>query len=121
MQTRTTISVIITNYNYERYIGSAIDSVIAQTRPADEIIVIDDGSTDRSRERIEAYGDKVRAIFQPNQGIKVISNTGYRISNGSVVLYLDADEHPLSNGYRAGRTGISPRGRQSPIRPRHHR
>ncbi len=92
MQTRTTISVIITNYNYERYIGSAIDSVIAQTRPADEIIVIDDGSTDRSRERIEAYGDKVRAIFQPNQGIKVISNTGYRISNGSVVLYLDADD-----------------------------
>jgi len=92
MQTKTTISVIITNYNYERYIGGAIDSVIAQTRPADEIIVIDDGSTDGSRERIEAYGDKVRAVFQTNQGIKVISNTGYRISSGSVVLYLDADD-----------------------------
>jgi glycosyltransferase involved in cell wall biosynthesis len=92
MQAKHTISVIITNYNYERYVGGAIDSVLAQTRPADEIIVIDDGSTDRSRERIELYGEKVRAFFQENQGIKAISNTGYRISKGSIVLYLDADD-----------------------------
>lgn len=59
MHANNTISVIITNYNYERYVGGAIDSVIAQTRSADEIIVIDDGSTDRSRERIASYGDKI--------------------------------------------------------------
>ena len=88
----TTISVIITNYNYEEYIGTAIDSVIAQTRPADEIIVIDDGSTDGSRERILSYGSRVRAIFQKNQGIKVISNTGYELAKGSAILYLDADD-----------------------------
>jgi glycosyltransferase involved in cell wall biosynthesis len=92
MQAENTISVIITNYNYERYVGGAIDSVLAQTRPADEIIVIDDGSTDRSRERIVSYGDKVQAVFQENQGIKAISNTGYRIAKGSLVLYLDADD-----------------------------
>jgi glycosyltransferase involved in cell wall biosynthesis len=92
MQAKTTISVIITSYNYERYVGGAIDSVLAQTRPADEIIVIDDGSTDRSRERLESYGDRVQAIFQQNQGIKAISNTGYRLSTGSIVLYLDADD-----------------------------
>ena len=92
MHSNNTISVIITNYNYERYVGGAIDSVIAQTRSADEIIVIDDGSTDRSRERIASYGDKIQSVFQENQGIKAISNTGYRIAKGSLVLYLDADD-----------------------------
>jgi len=79
-----TISVIITNYNYEQYVGIAIDSVIAQTRQADEIIVIDDGSSDRSRERITSYGDRVKAVFQ--------KNTGYKIAKGSLILYLDADD-----------------------------
>jgi glycosyltransferase involved in cell wall biosynthesis len=88
----TTISVIITNYNYEQYVGTAIDSVIGQTRPADEIIVIDDGSTDGSRDRILSYGSRVRTMFQKNQGIKVISNTGYELSKGSIILYLDADD-----------------------------
>lgn len=87
-----TISVIITNYNYDNYVGIAINSVIAQSRQADEIIVIDDGSTDRSRERIESYGTKIRAIFQKNQGIRKVSNTGYEICRGSIVLYLDADD-----------------------------
>jgi hypothetical protein len=87
-----TISVIITNYNYDNYVGVAINSVIAQTRQADEIIVIDDGSTDRSRQRIESYGAKIHAVFQENQGIKKVSNTGYEICRGSIILYLDADD-----------------------------
>jgi glycosyltransferase involved in cell wall biosynthesis len=111
MQARNTISVIITNYNYERYVGGAIDSVLAQTRTADEIIVIDDGSTDRSRERIESYGDRVQAVFQENQGIKAISNSGYRIASGSIVLYLDADDllYPtaLEMVERAYRPGVA--------------
>lgn len=87
-----TISVIITNYNYEQYVGDAIDSVLKQTRKADEIIVLDDGSTDRSRERITAYGDAVKAVFQSNQGIKAVSNTAYSLSTGMLVIYLDADD-----------------------------
>jgi glycosyltransferase involved in cell wall biosynthesis len=86
------ISVIITNYNYEQYVGDAIESVLKQTRKADEIIALDDGSTDRSRERIAAYGDQVKAVFQPNQGIKAVSNTAYSLSTGMLVIYLDADD-----------------------------
>jgi len=87
-----TISVIITNYNYEQYVGIAIDSALAQTRRPDEIIVIDDGSSDRSRERILSYGPQLRAILQENQGIRKVSNTGYENCSGSIVLYLDADD-----------------------------
>ena len=89
---RVTISVIITNYNYEQFVGDAIDSVLGQTRPADEIIVLDDGSTDGSRDRISSYGDSIRTIYQPNEGIKAISNTGYATSSGALVIYLDADD-----------------------------
>jgi glycosyltransferase involved in cell wall biosynthesis len=88
----STISVIISNYNYEQYVGAAIDSVLAQTRPADEIIVLDDGSTDGSRAVIESYGNQVRAIFQENEGIKTIRNTGYTHSTGGFVIFLDADD-----------------------------
>jgi glycosyltransferase involved in cell wall biosynthesis len=87
-----TISVIITNYNYEQYVGSAIDSVLGQSRSADEIIVIDDGSTDGSRERISSYGNRITAIYQSNEGIKAVSNTGYAESSGALVMYLDADD-----------------------------
>jgi len=87
-----TISVIITNYNYEKYIGAAIDSVLAQIRPADEVIVLDDESTDRSPEIIKSYGNRIRAIFQKNEGIPSIWNTGYAYSKGSLVIFLDADD-----------------------------
>lgn len=59
-----TISVIITNYNYDHYVGVAINSVIAQTRQADEIIVIDDGSTDQSRERIDLTAPRSARCFK---------------------------------------------------------
>ena len=87
-----TISVVITSYNYEQFIGAAIESVLSQTRLPDEIIVIDDGSTDGSRALIEAYGDRVRAIFQKNEGIPAIWNTGYAYTSGDLVMFFDADD-----------------------------
>lgn len=89
---RASISVIITCYNYEQFVGAAIDSVLNQTRLADEIIVVDDGSTDGSREVISHYGDRVRPVFQKNEGIKAVSNRGYAESRCDIVLYLDADD-----------------------------
>jgi glycosyltransferase involved in cell wall biosynthesis len=86
------ISLIITNYNYEAYVGNAITSVLHQTRPADEIIVIDDGSTDGSREVIGAFGDQVKAIFVENQGVQQIYNTGFAHARGAIIMYLDADD-----------------------------
>ena len=67
-----TVSVVIPAYNAEEYVGRAIDSVLAQTRQPEEIIVVDDGSTDNTTEVIESYGSKVRFIRQePVEGQRV--------------------------------------------------
>jgi len=60
------LSVIIPNYNYDQYVGAAIESALAIDWPDVEIIVVDDGSTDNSRAVIEAFGSKITAIFQEN-------------------------------------------------------
>lgn len=86
------ISIVITVYNYERYVGLAIDSALNQTRPADEIIVVDDGSIDGSRQIIAGYGDRIRAIFQANQGNIAAFEAGYREATGDVLMFLDADD-----------------------------
>ncbi|MGY4344816.1 glycosyltransferase involved in cell wall biosynthesis [Bradyrhizobium sp. GM7.3] len=86
------ISIVITVYNYERYVGLAVDSALNQTRPADEIVVVDDGSIDGSRQIIAGYGDKIRAIFQANQGNIAAFEVGYREATGDVLLFLDADD-----------------------------
>ncbi|MCY7286429.1 MAG: glycosyltransferase, partial [Cyanobacteria bacterium CAN_BIN43] len=60
------VSIIINNYNYDRFLVQAIDSALSQTYPHVEVIVVDDGSTDRSREIITSYGDRLMSIFQDN-------------------------------------------------------
>jgi hypothetical protein len=89
------IAVIVTCYNYEAYVGDAIDSLLAQTRQADEIIVVDDGSTDNSRAVIGTYGDRVRPILQQNQGHIDARINGFLASRSDVILFLDADDRLL--------------------------
>lgn len=86
-----TVSVVIPCYNYEKYVGLAIDSVLAQRTPATEIIVVDDGSTDGSAAVIQARPG-VRYIRQENAGHVAAFNRGYRESHCEVVLFLDADD-----------------------------
>jgi glycosyltransferase involved in cell wall biosynthesis len=92
MSAPITISVVITCYNYGGYVGAAIESVLAQTRPADQIVVIDDGSTDDSGAVIAAFGPRITAIFKSNEGYKAAINQGFAVSRGDVVLFLDADD-----------------------------
>lgn len=85
-------SVIIPNYNNGATLARAIDSVLAQTTPAHEIIVIDDGSNDRSRQVAESYGGRVRYVYQDNAGVSAARNHGARLATGSWLAFLDADD-----------------------------
>ena len=85
------VSVVIPCYNYEKYVGLALDSVLAQRCAATEIIVVDDGSTDGSAAVIQARPG-VRYIRQDNAGHVAAFNRGYAESRGDVVLFLDADD-----------------------------
>jgi glycosyltransferase involved in cell wall biosynthesis len=87
------ISAVLIVYNLEAYVGQAIDSVLGQTRRADEIIVVDDCSTDRSAERIKAYGDKLRYLRMPkNSGALLAALHGVKTAGGDVVCMLDGDD-----------------------------
>jgi len=86
------VSVIIGNYNYGRFLTDAIDSALGQTYPCTEVIVVDDGSTDNSREVIAGYGNKITSILKPNGGMGSTCNSGFPRSGGDVVLFLDSDD-----------------------------
>ena len=105
------VSVIIDNFNYARFIRAAIDSALQQSYPHVEVIAVDDGSTDSSREVISSYGDRVSAIFKPNGGHASAFNAGFRASHGSIVMFLDADDALLPNAVeevvQAWRPGVA--------------
>ena len=86
------ISVIIPNYNGAKFLREAIDSALDQQGVELEVIVVDDGSTDTSRDVIESYGDRIRPIFQDNQGAPAARNAGLAIARGESVLFLDSDD-----------------------------
>lgn len=87
------LSVVIPSYNCERYLPLAIDSVLSQSRAADELIVIDDGSRDDSEALVRRrYGDRVRYVKQANAGPSAARNHGIRLASGDVIGLLDADD-----------------------------
>jgi glycosyltransferase involved in cell wall biosynthesis len=92
MNQRATITVIIPAYNCEQYIAQALDSVLGQTYPAHEIIVVDDGSTDGTRRALDAYGSQIIYIYQQNSGAAAARNTGIRRATGEFIAFLDADD-----------------------------
>ena len=91
---RLFISVVIAAYNSAAQIGRAIGSVLAQTRPADEIIVVDDGSTDATAEVVQSF-EAARLIRQANAGAAAARNAGIRAATGNWIAFLDADDEWL--------------------------
>ena len=96
-----TVSVIIPAYNQSRYLGQAIRSVLAQTYASFEIIVVDDGSTDDTRQVATGFADaRVRYVHQLNRGLSAARNTGIRHARGELLTFLDSDdlflEHKLA-------------------------
>jgi glycosyltransferase involved in cell wall biosynthesis len=86
------VSVVIPLFELADYVGEAIDSLLAQTRPIFEIIVVDDGSTDGGAEIAESYGAIVRVVRQEHKGIGAARNHGARIATGDLITFLDADD-----------------------------
>lgn len=85
------VSVIIPCYNHGRYLKDAFESVWTQSYPNIEIIVVDDGSTDNTREVTES-SNNVKYIYQSNQGLSAARNTGIKNSSGKFLVFLDADD-----------------------------
>jgi hypothetical protein len=93
------VSVIIPTYNYADYVGKAVYSVLNQTYRDLEVVVVDDGSTDHTAQKIEGLhqeDERVLYVYQPNGGASAARNAGFRAARGEIVAFLDADDafHP---------------------------
>ncbi len=86
------VSVIIATYNRANTICAAVDSVLEQTYPNIELIVVDDGSTDDTAEILNRYGDKIQVVYQDNAGPAVARNRGVELSSGEIIAFLDSDD-----------------------------
>lgn len=90
------VSILIPAFNSGNFIQETLESVLAQTFPNIEIIVVDDGSTDDTRQKVLAFGERIKYIYQPNGGIASARNRGMALARGQLVALLDADDicHP---------------------------
>jgi len=86
------ISVIIPTYNRAHYLPETINSVLLQDNVYTEIIVIDDGSTDNTKDVVDKYEDKVRYVYQKNSGPSAARNNGIIHANGNLIAFLDSDD-----------------------------
>jgi glycosyltransferase involved in cell wall biosynthesis len=91
---RPYVSAVINSYNYGRFVGEAIESALGQDFPADEleVVVVDDGSTDDTRERVAKYGERVRYLRKKHGGQASALNLGFAEARGEIVALLDADD-----------------------------
>lgn len=89
------VSVLIPTYNRAHLIGKAIESALAQTYQDIELVVVDDGSTDNTKEVIKRYGRDIVYVYQENRGIAGARNTGIRHCTGDYIAFLDSDDYWL--------------------------
>jgi glycosyltransferase involved in cell wall biosynthesis len=92
MNDNVLVSAIIPSYNRGYVVGNAIDSILNQTYRNTEVVVVDDGSTDNTQERLKEYGDRIRVVYQKNSGPSAARNHGIRASRGEIIAFLDSDD-----------------------------
>jgi glycosyltransferase involved in cell wall biosynthesis len=92
MANRLSVSIIVTSYNHERFVASAIQSALNQDYPVTEVIVVDDGSSDNSSDIIAAFGSSVKMLLQTNQGQVAACTNGFSRSQHDIVIFLDSDD-----------------------------
>ncbi len=101
------LSILITNHNYGRFLAAAIDSCLHQLRDGDEVIVVDDGSTDGSLHVARAYGGDIRLVAKRNGGQASAWNSGAAASSGEAICLLDADDIFVAGKLDAVRHALS--------------
>src|SRR5258708_4350216 len=84
-------SVVIPAYNHARFLRETIESVLVQTLPPDEVIVVDDGSTDETPAILASYSSRLTVVRQDNRGFSAARNTGAARASGDVIAFLDSD------------------------------
>ena len=89
----SSVSIVVPAYNHARFLEQAVESVLAQTYPAVELIVLDDGSTDGTRAVLGKYGDRFRWETQTNMGQAATLNKGWSMASGELLGYLSADDY----------------------------
>lgn len=87
-----TVDIIVNNYNYGQFVGDAIESALAQTHAKARVIVVDDGSTDDSREILFDYEGKLSLVLKEHGGQASALNAGFACSDGDAIIFLDADD-----------------------------
>src|SRR5262249_59793311 len=86
------ISVVVPSFNAGRWIAASLDSILAQTLPGGEVVVVDDGSTDDTAQVLEVYGDPVRVVRAAHAGLAAARNLGLAVVGGDWVAFQDADD-----------------------------
>jgi glycosyltransferase involved in cell wall biosynthesis len=86
------VSVVVPAYNCEAYLAEALNSILRQSCPPGEVIVVDDGSTDATAQVAAGFGDRVRYVRQTNQGSAAARNQGVALAHGALLAFLDADD-----------------------------
>lgn len=94
-RTEPTVSVVIPTWNRAALTLRALDSLSRQSRPPDEVLVVDDGSTDDTTERVRSRFPEVTLLAQPNRGVSAARNAGIRAAHGSWIAFLDSDDEWL--------------------------
>jgi glycosyltransferase involved in cell wall biosynthesis len=92
------VSVVIPTFNREKYVTRAIESVLGQKYHDYELIVVDDGSTDNTKEKLRTYGETIKYIYQDNSGVSASRNRGIQSATGEWLAFLDSDDE-WSAGY----------------------
>jgi glycosyltransferase involved in cell wall biosynthesis len=89
------ISVVIPSYNAARWLGASLDSILAQTLPPGEVVVVDDGSVDDTAAVLRTYGDRVRVVQGDHGGLAAARNLGLTVARGDWIAFHDADDVAL--------------------------
>jgi glycosyltransferase involved in cell wall biosynthesis len=92
---RLTCTVIVPTFNRARFIGEALDSILGQTRRPDQVIVVNDGSTDGTLSVLDAYSSRIEVVSKPNGGKAAAINTAMPLAGGDCVWIFDDDDVAL--------------------------